>query len=234
MTPRDRLIVALDVPTPAEAEALVARLSGAVGLFKIGSQLFTAAGPAFVRTLVAKGERVFLDLKYHDIPNTVARAVAAASDLGVSLLSVHALGGEEMLAAAVAARSGGARLLAITVLTSHDEESLGRVGIGGPLREQVGRLARLARDAGVDGVVASPHEVELVRAACGRDLLLVTPGIRPLGAASGDQARHATPAAALTAGADYLVVGRPITEARDPRAAASAIATEMERAALPL
>ena len=234
MTPRERLIVALDVPTPAEAEALVARLSGAVGLFKIGSQLFTAAGPGFVRRLVDKGERVFLDLKYHDIPNTVSRAVAAASDLGVSLLTVHALGGEEMLAAAVAARSGGARLLAITILTSHDEKSLGRVGIGGPLREQVGRLARLARDTGVDGVVASPHEVELVRAACGRDLLLVTPGIRPLGAPSGDQARHATPAAALTAGADYLVVGRPITEARDPRAAASAIASEMERAALPL
>jgi orotidine-5'-phosphate decarboxylase len=234
MTPRDRLIVALDVATPAEAEDLVARLSGAVGLFKIGSQLFTAAGPGFVRTLVDKGERVFLDLKYHDIPNTVARAVGAASDLGVSLLTVHALGGEEMLTAAVAARSGGARLLAITVLTSHDEESLGRVGIGGPLHEQVARLARLARKAGVDGVVASPHEVEVVRAECGRDLLLVTPGIRPLGADADDQARHATPAAALTAGADYLVVGRPITEAEDPRAAANAIAAEMERAALPL
>jgi orotidine-5'-phosphate decarboxylase len=234
VTSRERLVVALDVAAALEADALVAQLAGAVGPFKVGSQLFTAAGPAFVRGLVARGERVFLDLKYHDIPNTVARAVAEACALGVSLLTVHGLGGPKMLEAAVAARSGGTRLLAITVLTSHDEDSLERVGIRGPLGEQVARLARLAREAGVDGVVASPREVELVRAVCGRDLLVVTPGIRPLGAEARDQSRHATPAAALAAGSDYLVVGRPITEARDPRAAARAIAAEMERATLPL
>lgn len=230
MRPRERLIAALDVGTAEAAEALVVRLAGAVGLFKVGSQLFTAAGPALVRSLVERGEKVFLDLKYHDIPTTVSHAVAAAGELGVSLLTIHGLGGKQMLEAAGAARSGGARLLAITVLTSHDEESLGRVGIAGPLRDQVRRLALLARETGMDGVVASPHEVELVREACGGDFLIVTPGIRPSGATPADQARAATPRLALTAGADYLVVGRPITDAQDPRAAAEAIASEMEQA----
>jgi orotidine-5'-phosphate decarboxylase len=224
MSPRDRLIVALDVPSPAEARALVDRLAGAVGLFKVGSQLFTEAGPAFVRELVGRGEKVFLDLKFHDIPNTVANAVARAAELGVSFLTVHALGGRAMLEAAMGALPAmGTRVLAITVLTSHGEDSLGELGIGGSLPESVERLARLAKEAKVDGVVASPHEVAVVRAACGPDFLVVTPGIRPPGAAKGDQARAATPEAAVAAGADYIVVGRPILQAHDPRAAAEAI-----------
>jgi orotidine-5'-phosphate decarboxylase len=228
MTPRERLIVALDVPGAEAAADLVEHLRGAVGMFKVGSQLFTAAGPGFVRSLTARGDRVFLDLKYHDIPNTVSHAVAAAGRLGVSLVTIHGLGGRDMLEAAVAARPSGLRLLAITVLTSHTPQSLGAVGVAGPLEDQVRRLAVLAREAGVDGVVASPHEVGAIRDACGAGFLVVTPGIRPAGAALGDQARAATPAAALRAGADYVVVGRPITEAADPRAAAAAIEKELE------
>jgi len=228
MNARDRLIVALDVPEADAARALVDRLSGAVGLFKVGSQLFTAAGPDFVHEIVARGEKVFLDLKFHDIPNTVAGAVASASRLGVSLLDVHGLGGRAMIEAAVGALPAmGTRLLAITVLTSHDEDTLGEIGVNGPMAESVRRLAVLAKDAGADGVVASPHEVAFIREACGTGFLIVTPGIRPAGAAAGDQARAATPAAALAAGADYLVVGRPITAAADPRAAADAIVGEM-------
>jgi len=231
MEPRERLIVALDVPDAPAARALVERLAGRVGLFKVGSQLFTAAGPDLVREIVARGERVFLDLKYHDIPNTVAGAVAAASRLGVALVDVHGLGGGAMMEAAVGARADDrTRLLAITVLTSHDEGTLAGIGLAGPIAEAVPRLARLAAASGMDGVVASPQEVALIRAACGPDFLIVTPGIRPAGAARGDQARLATPAAALAAGADYLVVGRPITEAPDPAAAADAIVDEMEGA----
>jgi len=222
MNARDRLIVALDVPQADAARTLVDRLSGAVGMFKVGSQLFTAAGPDLVHEIVAGGGKVFLDLKFHDIPNTVAGAVASAARLGVSLVDVHGLGGRAMIEAAV-----GARLLAITVLTSHDEESLGEVGVNGSMAESVRRLAVLAKEAGADGVVASPHEVALIRGACGSGFLIVTPGIRPAGAAPGDQVRAATPAAALAAGADYLVVGRPITEAADPRAAADAIVREL-------
>ena len=229
MNPRDRLIVALDVPKADAARALVDRLSGGVGMFKVGSQLFIAAGPDLVHEIVAGGERVFLDLKFHDIPNTVAGAVASASRLGVSLVDVHGLGGRAMIEAAVGALPAmGTRLLAITVLTSHDEESLGEIGVNGSMAESVRRLAVLARDAGADGVVASPHEVALIRGACGSGFLIVTPGIRPAGATAGDQVRAATPAAALAAGADYLVVGRPITEAPDPRAAADAIVREMQ------
>ena len=231
MNARDRLIVALDVPTKDEALALVESLAGRVGMFKVGKQLFTAAGPELVRGIVARGERVFLDLKFHDIPNTVAGAVATASRLGVSLIDVHGLGGRAMIEAAVGALPAmGTRLLAITVLTSHDEDTLGEIGVNGSMAESVRRLALLAKDAGVDGVVASPHEVALIRAGCGSGFLIVTPGIRPAGAAVGDQARAATPGAALAAGADYLVVGRPITEAADPRAAADAIVREMESA----
>ncbi len=229
MKARERLIVALDVPEEALAMVLVDALAGQVGMFKVGNQLFTAAGPDVVRQIVGRGEHVFLDLKFHDIPNTVAGAVASASQLGVSLLTVHGLGGKAMLEAAAGALPAmGMRLLAITVLTSHDEKSLGEVGIARPLAEEVRELARLARSAGIDGVVASPHEVTLLREACGKDLLIVTPGIRPAGARAGDQARAATPAAALAAGADYLVVGRPVTEAKDPAAAARAIVKEME------
>jgi orotidine-5'-phosphate decarboxylase len=228
---RDRLIVALDVPKAEEARALVGRLSGHVGLFKVGSQAFTAAGPELVREIVGRGERVFLDLKFHDIPNTVAGAVASAAALGVSLATVHGLGGRAMLEAAVGALPAmGTRLVAITVLTSHDERTLGDVGVGGGVTESVRRLALLAKDAGLDGVVASPHEVKLIREACGGDFLVVTPGIRPAGAAADDQARAATPLAALAAGADYLVVGRPITEAEDPARAANRIVEEMEQA----
>jgi orotidine-5'-phosphate decarboxylase len=231
MNARDRLIVALDVPAASDAAALVDALAGKVGMFKVGSQLFTAVGPDFVRALSARGERVFLDLKYHDIPNTVASAVSAACQLGVSLITVHALGGQAMMEAAAGAMPAiGARLLAITVLTSHDADSLGAVGLEADVPRNVQRLARLAKAAEVDGIVASPHEVALIREACGRDFLVVTPGIRPTGSRAADQARAATPAAALAAGADYLVVGRPITEARDPAAAAAAVVREMESA----
>jgi orotidine-5'-phosphate decarboxylase len=230
MTPRDRLIVALDVAEVSEARALVDRLAGHVGMFKIGSQIFTASGPDFVREVVARGEKVFLDLKYHDIPNTVAGAVSSAGRLGVSLVTVHALGGREMLEAAVGALPAmGIRLLAITMLTSHSEDTLRAIGVGGSVADAVRRLALLAREAGADGVVASPQEVALVREACGPDFLIVTPGIRPAGSARGDQSRTATPAAAMAAGVDYIVVGRPILEAADPAAAAAAIASDLAR-----
>lgn len=228
MSARERLIVALDVPDADAARALVDRLAGRVGMFKVGSQLFSAAGPGLVREIAGRGERVFLDLKYHDIPNTVAGAVASAGGLGVSLVDVHGLGGRAMIEAAAAARPAGARLLAITILTSHDERTLAEIGLGGTVPDAVVRLARLAKDGGADGVVASPHEIGLIREACGAGFLIVTPGIRPAGAAVGDQARLATPAAALRAGADYLVVGRPILAAGDPAAAAEAIVGEME------
>jgi orotidine-5'-phosphate decarboxylase len=231
MNARDRLIVALDVSKADAARALVDRLSGRVGMFKVGSQIFTAAGPELVREIVGRGEKVFLDLKFHDIPNTVAGAVASASRLGVSLVDVHGLGGKAMMEAAVGALPAmGTRLLAITILTSHDDETLGEIGVNGSVAESVRRLAELAKEAGTDGVVASPQEVGTIRQACGSDFLIVTPGIRPAGAALGDQARPATPAAALAAGADFLVVGRPITEAADPGAAADAIVAEMESA----
>ena len=227
LAPHERIIVALDVPTAEEAIRVVARLAGKVGMFKVGSQLFTAAGPAFVHHLTGEGHKVFLDLKYHDIPNTVAGAVAEATRLAVSLVDVHALGGRAMLEAAVGARpSLGARLLAITILTSHDEASLADLGLS-DVTACVRRLAVLARDAGVDGVVCSPQEIALIREACGPDFLIVTPGIRPAGAAAGDQARMATPGAAVAAGADYLVIGRPLLSASDPGAAAERIAAEI-------
>ena len=234
MNARERLIVALDLPSVAEADALAERLAGHVGLFKVGSQLFSAGGIEVVRRLVARGERVFLDLKYHDIPNTVAGAVAAAGGLGVSLVDVHALGGSAMIAAAVKAKADpGLRLLAITILTSHDAATLAELGLAGPVPEAVVRLARMAQQAGADGVVASPHEVTLIREACGAQFLIVTPGIRPLGASLGDQARAATPATAIAAGSDYIVVGRPILEASDPAAAADAITAEIAQAGTP-
>ena len=227
-TPRDRLIVALDVQDAASARAMVDRLAGHVGMFKVGTQIFTAAGPEFVREVIARGEKVFLDLKFHDIPNTVAGAVSSAGQLGVSLVDVHALGGKDMMEAAVGALPAmGIRLLAITILTSHQEETLGTIGVSGSVADSVRRLALLSREAGADGVVASPQEVALVREACGPDFLIVTPGIRPVGSARGDQSRTATPAAAVAAGADYIVVGRPILEAADPAAAADAIVREL-------
>jgi orotidine-5'-phosphate decarboxylase len=233
MRRRDHLIVALDVAHADEARKLVERLSGAVGMFKIGSQLFTAAGPELVREIVGRGEKVFLDLKYHDIPNTVADAVSAASRLGVSLITVHALAGRAGLEAAAGALPAmGARLLAVTILTSQDQASLEELGLAGAPADHVRRLALLARDAGADGVVASPQEAALVRGACGPGFLIVTPGVRASGAAKGDQARTATPAEAIAAGADYIVVGRPVIAAADPAAAAAAITRELEQVAV--
>ncbi len=229
--PKDRLVVALDVAAEAEALALVNALRGRVGMFKVGLELFTAAGPALVRQIVDAGDKVFLDLKLHDIPNTVRRAASAARRLGASLLTVHGLGGSGMLAAAAEAVEGSAtRILAITILTSHDQASLTAIGVGGELRDSVLSLGRLAQVAGAAGVVASPQEIGALRAACGPSFLIVTPGIRPAGADAGDQARVATPLAAIADGADYIVVGRPITKADDPAAAADAIVAEMEQA----
>ncbi len=231
MNARERLIVALDFADAAAARSAAARLRGEVGMMKVGSQLFTAAGPSIVRELIADGHRVFLDLKFHDIPNTVAGGVAAAAALGVSLLTIHAAGGPAMIAAAAgAARGTDTRILAITVLTSLDAAMLGAVGVAGTVEAAVTRLAGIAGDAGADGVVASPHEARALRAARGAAFLIVTPGIRPAGADLGDQSRAATPGAALSAGADYLVVGRPILADGDPVAAARAVVAEMEAA----
>jgi orotidine-5'-phosphate decarboxylase len=229
---RDRLIVALDTTDLSAAEALVERLAGVVAHFKVGSVLFTAAGPAAVEMVRKRGGRVFLDLKYHDIPATVAGAVEAAARLGVGLLTVHASGGSAMLrAAATVARGAGKdrpRIVAVTVLTSLDRAALHReLGVPVAVEGHAVHLATLAREAGCDGVVASPREAPRLRAILGPDALIVTPGVRPAGVSADDQARTATPAAALRAGADYLVVGRPITGAADPAAAATAILAEL-------
>jgi orotidine-5'-phosphate decarboxylase len=230
----DQLLVALDVETAAAAFALAETLRGVAGGFKIGSRLFTAEGPQVVTRLVERGDRVFLDLKFHDIPNTVAGAVQAATRLGVWMLNVHASGGVEMMRAARgAAAEAGAKtglaaplVIAVTVLTSLDEQALSAVGVAEPIDHQVDRLARLTADAGLHGVVASPREVSLLRRWADPRFLIVTPGIRA-GGPTDDQARTAGAAAALHAGASYLVVGRPIIEAADPRAAAARIAEEM-------
>jgi orotidine-5'-phosphate decarboxylase len=230
--PRDRLIVALDVPGLPEAETLLDRLAGVVSVFKVGSTLFTAAGPAAVELVVKRGGRVFLDLKYHDIPAQVGGAVREAARLGVALLTVHASGGREMLRAAVAAGAETGRdrprILAVTVLTSLDRATLQReLQVPLSVEGHVVHLAGLARAAGCDGVVASPREARALRAALGSGWLIVTPGVRPAGVDAGDQARVTTPAAARQAGADCVVVGRPITAAPDPAAAAEAILREL-------
>ncbi len=236
---REKLIVALDVETAGEARRLLAALRGLAGMFKIGSQLFTAAGPSIVREIVAMGERVFLDLKFHDIPNTVAGACVEATRLGVSLFNAHALGGSEMMRRAAAATRETAareglprpRLIAVTILTSAEAATLVEVGLMEKPGDLVFRLARLADECGLDGVVASPREVARLRAAIPRaDFLLVTPGVRPTDAAHDDQRRVMTPAEAVSAGASYLVVGRAITAAPDPARSAQAIIAEMERA----
>ncbi len=230
----DQLLVALDVDTSAEAVALADSLRGAVGGFKIGSRLFTSAGPACVEELASRGDRVFLDLKFHDIPNTVAGAVAAATRLGAWMLNVHASGGSTMMRAARAAadeeaarRSRPAPLvIAVTVLTSLDQQGVIEVGLSASVADQVGRLAALAESAGLDGVVASPQEIEIIRRRCDRRFAIVTPGIRGAGDQRGDQSRTLAAADALAAGATYIVVGRPIIAAPDPRAAAEKIAAE--------
>jgi orotidine-5'-phosphate decarboxylase len=228
--PANRLVLALDVPGEPELRALVTKLRGKVGLFKIGKELFTALGPRAVQIVLQAGGSVFLDLKFHDIPNTVAGAVRSAGGLGVRLLTVHAAGGRAMVAAAAeAARSAATPplVLAVTVLTSLGEGDLGEIGFSGTAAEAVGRLGRLAVGAGADGLVASPREIALLRTELGARPLLVIPGIRPPGAATGDQQRTATPAQAIRDGADYLVIGRPITQAPDPVAAAEASARSL-------
>jgi orotidine-5'-phosphate decarboxylase len=226
---RERLIVALDVSSADEARAIVAKLGDSVFLYKVGMQLYTAEGPRVVRDLVASGRQVFLDLKYHDIPNTVGAAVKEAAQLGVSMLTVHGAGGGPMLRAAVDGARNSARLkvLAVTVLTSIDEADLGKLGIRGSVADQVLRIAALALSDGCHGVVASAHEASLLRSELGDDFAIVTPGVRPAGAVRGDQARVVTPAEAMASGATHIVVGRPITEAEDPAAETRAILAEM-------
>ena len=231
----NRILAALDVPTARDAVRMADRIRSHVAGLKIGSQLFTAEGPALVRELVDRGDRIFLDLKYHDIPNTVAEAVRSAALLGVWMVNVHASGGTKMMAAARAAAdqaadSRGSRpiLIAVTVLTSFDEDSYRATGVNRPIGAQVEALAAMAQDAGLDGVVASPHEIGIVRARCGPQFHIVTPGIRTGAISPGDdQARTMSASDAVRAGATYVVVGRPILRAGDPGAAAAEIAATM-------
>ncbi len=243
--PRSSLIVALDFDSLSSAVKFAKQISDLVGMFKIGTQLFTAAGPVAVKEIAALGPGIFLDLKFHDIPNTVAGAVLSAAAMpGVQLMNVHALGGHGMLLAASQAISAGVpmgadrpRLLAVTILTSLDAKAMREVGIGGAPKERAVKLAKFAKAAGVDGVVASVQEAKEIRKACGSDFLIVTPGVRPKSndkdkgsVKKDDQARTATPSEAIKAGADFLVVGRPILAASDPRAATQAIVDEIAAA----
>ena len=225
---RNPILCAIDTQDLGRAQALIAATTGAVGGVKLGLEFFTAQGPSGIRAAAGAQKNVFLDLKLHDIPNTVAGAVRSALALDPLLLTLHCAGGAAMMRAAVEAR-GAARtkLLGITVLTSLDDNDLAATGQSCPAAAQVRRLALLAKASGLDGVVCSPQEVAMVREACGKDFLLVVPGIRPAGAAIGDQKRVQTPRSAIDAGADYLVIGRPITEATDPQAAARAILAEL-------
>ena len=234
---KDRLIVALDVSTERRARELVDSLRGIVGMFKVGSQLFTEAGPKIVSEIVNSGNGVFLDLKFHDIPNTVACAAVAATRLGVSIFNVHASGGREMMqrtadaVSEVATKEGLKRpsVIAVTVLTSSDATMLSEIGIGSEPETQACRLSLLAEASGMDGIVASPREVAVVRSTVmSPGFLIVTPGVRPAGAALDDQKRVMTPAQAIRAGADYIVVGRPITGAKDPVESAGQVLEEIE------
>lgn len=235
----NRILVALDVGSAAEASSLADRLRGSVAGFKVGKQLFTSHGPSIVRLLSERGDRVFLDLKFHDIPNTVGGAVAAAVTTGAWMVNVHASGGRTMMQAAAESAAMAARthrrqrplVIGVTVLTSLDQRQLHETGIDHPLLDHVVQLARLAQDSGLDGVVASPHEIVAIRAACGPDFLIVTPGIRPdSDQPADDQVRTMGPREAVEAGASFLVVGRPITAAADPRAAAEQMAADIARA----
>jgi orotidine-5'-phosphate decarboxylase len=228
LEPRERLIVALDVPSVEAAQAMVARLGETVSFYKIGYQLAFAGGLAYAPALAAAGKRVFLDLKLHDIGNTVAEGVRSASRLGATFLTVHAY--PQTMKAAVEAREGGLHILAVTVLTSYNDADLAAAGYDFTVPELVAERAAQARDIGVDGLVCAAEEVHNVRAIVGEKVRLVTPGIRPAGAEACDQKRVMTPSAAIAAGADYLVVGRPIVAAADPKAAAAAIVEEIARA----
>lgn len=239
MAARDKLIAALDVPTAEAGARLADKLEGHVGAFKVGLENFSAEGPVLPRFLTSRNAKVFLDLKFHDIPNTVRAAAREAAHLGVAMLNVHALGGLKMMEAAREGAAEGARdrggpsrplVLAVTVLTSLGPDDLIQLGLTGTPEDVVVRLARLAHEAGLDGVVASPREISAIRRALGPDFVIVTPGIRPATAEVNDQVRVSTPASAIQAGASYLVVGRPITGAADPAAAADEIVAEMEEA----
>jgi orotidine-5'-phosphate decarboxylase len=236
---KEKIILALDVSTAEEARQIIETFRDEVGAFKIGLQLFTAVGASFVREVAAGGGKIFLDLKFHDIPNTVARAAAEAARMGVWMFNIHALGGSEMMRAAVAevnetcARESLPRpkVIAVTVLTSATAQTLGEVGIANEAREQVLKLAQLASECELDGVVASPREIALIRKNIGReDFLIVTPGVRPGFATNDDQKRVMTPAQAITAGSDHLVIGRPILKAENPLKAVRQIIEEMENA----
>jgi orotidine-5'-phosphate decarboxylase len=226
--PRERLIVALDLPSVADAQAMVTRLGDAVSFYKIGYQLAYAGGLAYVPRLADAGKQVFVDLKLHDIGNTVAEGVRSVAGLGATFLTVHAY--PQTMKAAVEARAGGLQILGVTVLTSYDDTDLAAAGYRGGVAEVVAQRAAQARDLGVDGLVCSAAEAAKVRAIVGSKLKLVTPGIRPAGADAGDQKRIMTPAAAIAAGADYLVVGRPILTSSDPKAAVQAIVEQIARA----
>jgi len=233
MLNRDRLIVALDVSSAAQAREIVQSIGESASTYKVGKQLFTAEGPQIIRDLVASGRKVFLDLKFHDIPNTVAGAVGEAAKLGVTMLTVHASGGSKMLkAAAEAAAQSGSKpmVLAVTVLTSLSDADLSELGVAGSVATQVLRLGAIARNAGCGGLVASALEARELRLELGNDFAIVTPGVRPAGTAVGDQARVLTPAEAIAAGATYLVVGRPILAAPDQSDAAGRIVQEIESA----
>jgi orotidine-5'-phosphate decarboxylase len=228
--PRDRLIVALDVPDLASAEAMVSRLGDSVTFYKVGMELAYSGGLSFVRRLADAGKKVFLDLKLHDIPNTVEKATAQVADLGATFLTVHAF--PQTMKAAVKGRgTGSLKILAVTVMTSYDDADLVEAGYALGVRDLVERRARQSHALGVDGLILSPEEVSAMRTLLGPDITLITPGIRPSGSAAGDQKRIMTPANAIEAGADYLVIGRPVTQADDPKASAEAIIAEIRSVA---
>ncbi len=232
---RDRLIVALDVPSATQARLIVQSIGDGATTYKVGKQLFTAEGPKVVRDLVSSGRKVFLDLKFHDIPNTVAAAVRSAAELGVTMLTVHASGGSKMLRAAVeAAAQSDAKptVLAVTVLTSLSDDDLAEIGVSGSMLAQVLRLGALARRAGCGGLVASAHEARELRRELGEGFAIVTPGVRPAGSAAGDQARVVSPRDAIAAGATHIVVGRPILESAYPPKAVADILAEIEMASI--
>ena len=238
MVAKDRIIFAVDVNDAAAAQQWIKTLAGQVGWFKIGLELFTATGPQLVENVTASGLRCFLDLKFHDIPNTVAGAVRSATALGAEMLTVHTSGGRDMLKAAATSASETAeklgkprpKIIGVSVLTSLGDTDMQELGFSRTATEQAARLAELAYTSGIDGMVCSPADLELVRSVVPKDFLVITPGIRPAGSAKGDQTRIATPASAIQAGSDLMVIGRPISQASDPRAAVAAIVAEIEAA----